>query len=125
MALEDSDFYRYRARIVRVVDGDTVDLDVDLGFRVRHRVRVRLLGINAPESAGPGASAAGKDAKAFLISRLGVAGLDVHLETHLDATDKYGRLLGKIWLKGIDRTINEEMVALGYAKPYDGHGPRT
>lgn len=125
MALKDSDFYRYRAKIVRVVDGDTVDLEVDLGFRIRHQVRVRLLGINAPESAGPDASTAGKDAKAFLTSRLGIAGLDVNLETHLDATDKYGRLLGKIWLRGVDQTINEEMVALGYAKPYDGHGPRT
>lgn len=48
----DSVSYDYRAEVVRVIDGDTIDFDVDLGFHLSARIRVRLLGVNAPEIRG-------------------------------------------------------------------------
>lgn len=106
--------YEYQARLIRVVDGDTVDLEVDLGFHLCARLRFRLEGINAPEMHGA-ESASGADARSFLVSRL----------THTDSitvqstkTGKFGRWLGRLFVDGAD--INQEMIESGHARPYDG-----
>lgn len=86
--------YRYAAKLIRVVDGDTVWMDVDLGFTVHVSICFRLLGINAPELYGtPGT--AGKDAKARLESLLAQGALSLRSEKPLK-TDKYGRWLADI-----------------------------
>lgn len=102
------------ASIVDVVDGDTVDVCIDYGFRLRQDHRVRLAGIDAPEisAAGP----AGEAARDWLRARLPV-GTAVELVTD-KAREKYGRYLATIYVDTAN--VNAELVAAGHARPYDG-----
>jgi micrococcal nuclease len=87
--------YEYKCKIVRVVDGDTVDVDIDLGFGIWYRnQRVRLYGIDTPESRTRDKveKQYGLMAKAFLKTALGK---ESTLRTHKDATGKFGRILGE------------------------------
>jgi micrococcal nuclease len=103
--------YDYKARLIRVIDGDTVVMDIDLGCFVRRETTLRLLGINAPEVVGE-SRAAGLAASAHLKSLLEGGGLTIH--TVLDRNDKYGRLLATIFRPGgVD--VNALMVADGHA----------
>lgn len=104
--------YHYNATVRRVVDGDTVDLDVDLGFSIIARQRFRLYGIDAPEVVGT-ARAAGLAATAHL-QQLLPAGAHVVIDSYKDAKDKYGRYLADIYTaSGV--TVNAQMVADGHA----------
>lgn len=110
--------YTYRAQSVRVLDGDTVELLVDLGFRVFHRLTIRLAGIDAPELPTPH----GYAARAHLELLLGGPG-ELYLKSQRDKPDKYGgRYLGDLIKANVD--INRAMIAAGYATPYTGHGPK-
>ena len=110
--------YEYAAAPVRAVDGDTLDLDVDLGFRITTRQRVRLLGCNAPEHNAPG----GAEATAFTAAWLAVRP-SVTVHTVLDREDKWGRLLARvIGPDGADLT--GALLAAGHAVQWDGRGPR-
>ena len=109
--------YEYHARLLQVVDGDTVDLDIDLGCFVRITRRCRLRGINAPEMKGQD-SEEGKVSRLELEKILNYSCDSSYLlvRTHLDRGDKYGRLLVDI-LCG-ESTVNEIMVAKGCAVRY-------
>lgn len=118
--------YEYRATVIGVVDGDTVDLMVDLGFHMQFKSRFRLFGINAPESYGKEASVEGHAAKNRLAVIL-VPGTTVHVQTEKDKTEKYGRYLGT--LSGMDskgqkatKSVNAVLVEEGHAKAYFGKG---
>ena len=87
--------YRYYATVVRVVDGDTIDLDVDLGFHTFTRIRTRLLGVDTPEKYGSRSCEAGYEASAFTEKLLPV-GTQLRLESY--KTGKYGRWLARIFL---------------------------
>lgn len=102
--------YQYRAEVVRVVDGDTVDFTVLLGFHCRIDIRTRLYGIDAPEMS----TQAGKLSKAWLMSML-LPGLAVQLATYKDPTDKYGRWLATIFRADLLQPVNELSVAAGHA----------
>lgn len=104
--------YRYKAKIVRWVDGDTVDLYVDLGFRQFCSTRFRLYGIDTPERGDALWSAASDFAK-----NAAPAGSDVVIDVFKDA-DKYGRWLVNINAKG--ESVNRALVAAGLAVPYYG-----
>lgn len=104
--------YHYAATVTKVIDGDTVDLDVDLGLRTHVQTRFRLSGIDAPERA----TEAGKTTKAWLVER--IEGKQVEITTHKDATEKYGRWMAAIFLGGVN--VNMEMVDKGLARYYDG-----
>ena len=113
--------FEYRARVVRVVDGDTVEVDIlkDVGFGVYLHIRktVRLLGINAPESVGP----TSKDgiASKVLLATLLPLGIEILMRTSKpDPKDKYGRFLAVLWLDGLN--LNEHMIVAGAAVSYDG-----
>lgn len=111
--------YQYNATIVKVVDGDTVDIEIDLGFSVVMKQRVRLAGINAPEKN----TEAGMQSKLWLTDRLWVGQKVVVKSERPGAGDKYGRYLA--WIvdgKDGDRTVNEALVASGHALPWDGQG---
>jgi micrococcal nuclease len=114
--------YNYRATVLHVVDGDTVDLTFDLGLRVYTKDRVRLFGINAPERGKPG----GAEATAFLTDLLPV-GTVVMVDTHKDTTEKYGRWLADITVEsptlGVVK-VSDYMIANGHAVAWDGKGPR-
>jgi micrococcal nuclease len=98
--------------VIRVIDGDTLILDIDLGMRIHTQQVVRLLGVNTPEIVGE-SRAAGLAAKEWV--ELELARHDkLLIETHLDKNDKYGRLLATVWLSD-NETLNEAIIA-------DGHG---
>jgi micrococcal nuclease len=108
--------YQYRCSIIRIVDGDTLHLDVELGFDVRRQDSFRLYGINAPEMS----TEEGKTAKAWLEDQL-KGGLTM-VTTHKDQREKYGRYLATLWVGSTN--VNEAMVEAGHAVPYFG-GSRT
>lgn len=106
--------YTYNAKIVSVYDGDTVTVDIDLGFRFSARsLKIRMYGINAPEIKGP-TNAQGIAARNAL--REQILGKDVILHTIKDTQEKYGRWLGIIVVDG--RNINDWMVDNGFAQPF-------
>ena len=111
--------YEYRARVVRVIDGDTLDVDIDLGLKAWLRdVRIRLAGIDTPELHGPDSEKA-KEARDFLDHEVG--GGNVTLRTRKpDPADKYGRWLAEVIPAGQTRSVNERLVEAGLAKRYDG-----
>jgi micrococcal nuclease len=120
--------YCYRAQVLHVVDGDTLDLMVSLGFDMNYKARFRLTGINTPESYGPTACDEGRAAKQFLIDTLPV-GMAVMVKTTKDKKEKYGRFLAEVYTldaKGgvLPQSVNDLMVEKGHAKFYDGRGPR-
>ena len=100
--------YKYRAEVVRVVDGDTVDAEVDLGFDVRLSARFRMQGINAPEKN----TQDGKKSLARLAELLPV-GSQVVIQTTKDKREKYGRYLGTFLVAG--KSVNQQLVDDGFA----------
>ncbi len=103
--------YEYYTKIDKVVDGDTVDVFIDLGFSVWHKERIRIAGIDTAEKNTP----LGKDLKAYMKELL--EGKMVRLQ--VSKPDKYGRYLGEIWL-GSDESINKQLIKHGLAKSYGG-----
>lgn len=101
--------YRYEARLIRWVDGDTADLDVDLGFHLSHAIRVRLFGVDCPELHTP----EGKSALAFVLGIVPV-GSAVEIVTVKDRTEKYGRYLASIYRDG--ESVVERLIAAGHVK---------
>ena len=111
----------------RVVDGDTIDVTIDLGFDLSIKQRVRVAGVDTPEkrTRDLNEKKLGKDATYWLEDKLDDAvndGFDLSIRTELDkgATGKYGRLLGWIYVGSEVRSLNEQMVEEGYAWEYDG-----
>jgi micrococcal nuclease len=104
--------YRYKAAIDRWVDGDTVDMYVDLGFHIYAKTRFRLYGIDTPERGQALWSEASAHSKL-----MAPAGTDVTIEVFKDA-DKYGRWLVNIFVDG--ESVNRSLVAAGLAVPYYG-----
>jgi micrococcal nuclease len=103
--------YKYKATVQRVVDGDTIDFLVGLGFRINYDVRVRLIGINAPERNALG----GSEATDYLKAKLPI-GKEVFIETFKNPTDKYGRWLATIYLDEVN--LNQLIIADGHAIPF-------
>jgi micrococcal nuclease len=110
--------YEYDAEILDVVDGDTIDVDVDLGLDDHQHTRIRLYGIDAPELG----TDAGKSSRTWLAAQLPV-GTRLRIRTIKDRKEKFGRYLGVLWPAGATRSLNDEMVELGLAAVYLG-GPR-
>ncbi len=115
----DDIMYEYNCKMVRVVDGDTVDVDIDLGFGVWMRnQRIRMYGIDTPESrtSDPIEKIYGKAATAFLVKWTNGGGLK--LKTHKDGRGKFGRILGEIWC--FDTNVNVKMIEEHHAVRYHG-----
>ena len=112
--------YEYAVKeIVKVVDGDTVDIVIDLGFNLSKKERVRLAGIDSPESRTRDAEEKifGLEAKAYLKTRL-EGSKKLIVKTEKDG--KYGRMLGWFYCSNVESSINNEMIEKGYAWEYDG-----
>lgn len=106
--------YWYDAQIIDVYDGDTVTIDIDLGFDAHVlNQKFRLYGVDAPELRGENKEA-GKTAKQALKER--VLGKEVLIHTIKDKKDKYGRWLCEIWLDG--ENINQWLIDSGHARIY-------
>ncbi len=111
--------YEYKCKMVKVVDGDTIDVDIDLGFGVWMRnQRIRMHGIDTPESRTRDLEEKkyGLAAKEFLIKWTNAGGLT--LKTHKDDRGKFGRILGEIWC--FDTNVNEKMIEEHHAVRYMG-----
>lgn len=116
MAAKLKETYTRNATVKRVVDGDTVHLDLDLGCNVHLDVSCRLNGVDAPELK----TAAGKAAKAWLDKRLPV-GQAVTVQTIKgEETEKYGRYLAEVYKDDKLSSVNQQMLAEGIASPYNG-----
>lgn len=119
--------YNFRViKINRVVDGDTIDVTIDLGFDLYKKERVRVAGVDTPEKRTRNLEekALGIDATNWLKDKLtgAVAGDDdLVIRTELvGGIGKYGRLLGWLYIGDNTISINEQMIAAGYAWDYDG-----
>ena len=113
--------FHYKATVDRVIDGDTIDVTLDLGFDISYRGRIRFQGINAPESRTRDAveKQAGLAAKRYVEDWINGHEQRVIIQTSLDDRGKFGRILGRI-LNNEGECLNDEMVSLGHATPYDG-----
>jgi micrococcal nuclease len=114
--------YFYSAKVVRVVDGDTIDAMIDVGFDIHHKARIRLLGINTPETRTKDLKEkeAGLAAKAYAHDWLD--GLDnIYIQTHKDKSGKFGRILADIY-SDENRTacLNSDLIEGGHATAYFG-----
>lgn len=110
--------YTYKIqKLLKIVDGDTVDVSIDLGFNITIKQRVRLKGVNAAETKTKDLEEKkkGMDAKLWLEKELAKEG-DWIIETYKE--DKYGRMLGTLYCIGDPVTINERMLNEGVAVPY-------
>tara|TARA_R110000803_G_scaffold23094_9_gene56979 strand:- start:2167 stop:2559 length:393 start_codon:yes stop_codon:yes gene_type:complete len=110
--------YEYNCKVDRVVDGDTIDVTVDLGFGIFHKTRVRLAGIDTPECRTRDLEEKkyGLKAKDFLINAIQGATSTTLITTH--GSGKFGRVLGDLFIDGVD--INFLMVEMHLAVEYHG-----
>jgi len=112
--------YEYRCKVLRIVDGDTVDVDIDLGFGVwMHRERIRVVGIDTPESRTRDLTekAFGLAAKEFVKSLMPIGSMQI-IKTQKDKTGKFGRVLGDFIIE--DKLLTEHMIENYHAVPYHG-----
>jgi len=110
--------YEYRVKqVLRVVDGDTIDVDLDLGFNISYTQRVRLAGIDTPESrtTDKAEKVLGLEVKKHLAELLKSSTQIVIRTEKPDSTEKYGRILGWIFLDGSSESVNTALIAGGYA----------
>ena len=119
--------YNFRVtQITKVLDGDTIDVIIDLGFDLYKKERVRVAGIDTPEkrTTNDEEKALGYDATHWLEEKLAsaIAGTDdLIIRTELvGGVGKYGRLLGWLYIGDAEVSLNEQMIAEGYAWAYDG-----
>jgi micrococcal nuclease len=115
-------FEYYVKKVSKIVDGDTIDVDIDLGFDISFSSRVRLAGIDTPESRTTDKmeKALGLEAKAYLKHEIESAKSVVIKTEKMDSSEKYGRILGWVFLDGATISLNEKMIADGYAWGYMG-----
>ena len=119
--------YNFRViKINRVVDGDTIDVTIDLGFDLYKKERVRVAGVDTPEkrTRDKEEKALGIDATNWLKEKLestlrGDSELSVRTEL-VGGVGKYGRLLGWLYIGDSELSLNEQMIDEGYAWAYDG-----
>jgi len=119
--------YNFRVtKINRVIDGDTIDVTLDLGFSLTKKERVRIAGVDTPEKRTRNLEEKelGIDATNWLKDKIkntltGDDELTIRTEL-VGGVGKYGRLLGWLYVGDDDYSLNEQMITEGYAWPYDG-----
>jgi micrococcal nuclease len=120
---ETKDPYVYRIKsITKVVDGDTIDANIDLGFDISLTKRIRLAGIDSPESRTTNLKekALGLETKEWLKKTLEDA-KDILIKTEKpDSTEKYGRIIGHLFINDQETSLNNQMIDEGYALEYEG-----
>ena len=118
--------YNYKIEVLRVIDGDTIDAEIDLGFDVKIKKRIRFVGINTPESRTrdleeKARGLAAKDRVKQLLEGANTIKLNSH------GVGKYGRVLGELHIDVVDgkekmtlESVNELLIKEGHAVEYDG-----
>ena len=121
----------YGATVLNVIDGDTIDLMIDLGFSIHHKIRVRLYGVNTPESRTKDLAEKEMGLKAKSFTKDWLTNHQwVFVNTIPDKNDKYGRVLARIYSSDeIDNPstacLNKDIIQSGYAREYYGVGDKT
>jgi micrococcal nuclease len=116
-----SEQYIRNATLCRVIDGDTLVLDIDLGFGIwKINQKVRVLGVNCPEMRGGSneSKAAGRDAKAFTQSWFDGRAITIRTVLEKVDIDSFGRVLAEVWQGG--RSLGAELLAAKHAVPFKG-----
>jgi micrococcal nuclease len=110
--------YHYKAKVERVVDGDTFDVVIDLGFKITTNQRIRMARINTPETYNVKKDSEeyqrGMLSKQYMEHRLAANNYEIELETE-KVTEKYGRYIGTVMLADSTVTLNDELVEKGFA----------
>ena len=121
--IKPMDKYIYRAKLDRVVDGDTIDALIDVGFDIWVKKRIRFMGLDTWEcrtrnleekKLGLAAKARNKELLEIVSSKSGYFRLKSH------GVGKYGRVLGELFVKGHEKSVNELLKENGHAYEYDG-----
>lgn len=112
--------YEYRGEVVKVIDGDTVDVMIDLGFEAHLKTRVRLFGLDTPEMHVAEQKARGQKAAEFV--KKAIEGKPIRIQ--MLNKDKYGRYLAKIYYGEKQEEINKQLIERGFAQEYFG-GSKT
>jgi micrococcal nuclease len=109
--------FEYFARVHEIIDGDTLDVSIDLGFNIQHIIRLRLYGIDTPEKKSKSNSE--RELAKLATKKLTelIEGKIVTVKTH-KTSDKYGRYLAEVFHNGTN--INKLLLAEGFAKEYYG-----
>jgi len=109
---------KFKAKLIRIIDGDTIDAEIEVGFDVFVRKRIRLWGINTPEtrSRDKAEVKSGKAASKRLAAILALSDGEFELITHGDG--KYGRTLGEIFVKEHKESVNQILINEGLAEVY-------
>jgi micrococcal nuclease len=115
-------FEYYVKKVTKVVDGDTIDVEIDLGFDISFTSRVRLAGIDTPESRTRDLAekALGLESKEYLKNHLKDAKSIVIKTEKMNSTEKFGRILGWLYVNGETVSVNDMMINDGYAWGYMG-----
>ena len=114
--------YEYKIKTIEhIVDGDTFDCTVDLGFNISHKIRVRMYGINTPESRTRDLEekAKGLESKKYFTEVI-TEWLDDDLFVKTKEKGKYGRYLGIVYSPAHSTSVNDLMIEEGYAVEYFG-----
>ena len=111
--------YVYRCTVSKVVDGDTVDVDIDVGFGITVHKRLRFLGVDTYETRGK-EKEKGLEAK-FALEEMIYNAKAVYVQTKMDATGKYGRVLAWLWVADDEGIINvnQQLLIEGHGVPYE------
>jgi micrococcal nuclease len=112
--------YEYKIKVLRVVDGDTLDALLDIGFSIHKKIRVRLIGIDTPESRtrDKEEKKKGLASKAHFKEILKRNKGKVTLKSH--GVGKFGRCLGELFVPEYECSVNQQMINDGYAYEYFG-----
>jgi len=116
------DRFFYQADVLKIVDGDTLDLMVDVGFDIHHKIRVRLYGVNTPESRTSDLEEKklGLKAKDFTLDWVKESET-IFIQTIKDKTEKYGRILARIYSdEKMEKCLNNDLISSGNAVEYFG-----
>ena len=118
--------YFYSAEVKKIIDGDTLDIIIDLGFDTLRKTRVRLYGVNTPESRTSNIEEKklGLAAKEFVEQWISNSNSHIKVQTILSKNEKYGRVLALIWNDN-NECLNRDMINNGFAREYFGLGDKT
>jgi micrococcal nuclease len=115
--------YEYGAALERIVDGDTLDLIIDVGFKMTTNQRIRLANIDTPETFRVSRTSeeykSGIEARQYVEKRLADNQNKMRIKTYKNV-GKYGRYLGEIWLADSEISLNDELLQKGFAKKFEG-----
>ena len=114
------DVREYQCDLIKVLDGDTIDCYIDLGFDIKIKKRIRYMGIDTWESRTRDLEEKkkGLEAKAYTLEMLSRNDGKFKVKSH--GVGKYGRLLGEIFIEGEEKSLNELLIENGHAYQYDG-----